>query len=78
MGAQLAARLPEPAFAAGLGTVSLFADEVSEPRRPVGGRISLAPAVPDVAALRTNAAPKERRSWWFERMRACYARLAAE
>lgn len=78
MGAQLAARLPEPTFAAGLGTVSLFADEVSEPRRPVAGRVSLAPATPDPDALRTHAAPAERRVWWLERIRACYEKLAAD
>ena len=44
MGAQLAARLPEPRFAAGLATVSLFAaDVLREPRRPVAGRVSLRP-----------------------------------
>jgi O-succinylbenzoate synthase len=79
MGAQLAAGLAKaglPVFAAGLGTVSLFADEVSEPRRPVGGRISLAPVVPDAAALREHAATPDRVAWWHARIRACHAVLA--
>lgn len=77
MGAQLAARLPEPRYAAGLATVSLFAaDVVREPRRPVAGRIALAPAVPDEALLREHAAPAARRDWWLERIRDCWELLA--
>ncbi|SJM55861.1 o-succinylbenzoate synthase [Gulosibacter sp. 10] len=76
MGAQLAARLPQPRYAAGLGTVSLFAaDVLREPRRPAGGAVSLAPAVPDAALLREHAAPPERVAWWQDRIRACHALL---
>lgn len=87
MGAQLAARIaadaerfgaPEGGFDAGLGTVSLFTDDVCEPPlRPRGGRISLGPAHPAPDALGRLAAPAERDAWWRERLRRCYAVLAA-
>lgn len=79
MGAQLAARLPEPRFAAGLGTVSLFtADVLEEPRVPVDGQVSLAPAVPSPRLLAEHAASGDRRDWWLARIRDCYAHLAAQ
>lgn len=78
MGAQLAARMPEPRFAAGLGTVSLFAADVLEhPRVPKNGRISLAPAVPSTELLAEHAAAPERQQWWRERIARCYQHLAA-
>lgn len=78
MGAQLAARMPEPRFAAGLGTVSLFAADVLEhPRVPENGRISLAPAIPSPELLTAHAAAPERQEWWHDRIRRCYEYLAA-
>lgn len=78
MGAQLAARLPEPRFAAGLGTVSLFAaDVLVEPRAPSNGRISLAPALPRESTLREYRATDARVGWWHDRIRRCYAILRA-
>ncbi|MGO1543946.1 MAG: o-succinylbenzoate synthase [Gulosibacter sp.] len=78
MGAQLAARLPEPHFAAGLGTVSLFAADVLQtPRRPVHGEISLAPALPRESLLLEHRASGKRENWWHERIRACYEILVA-
>ncbi|RRJ86041.1 O-succinylbenzoate synthase [Gulosibacter macacae] len=77
MGAQLAARLPQPRYAAGLATVSLFAaDVVREPRVAVQGQVSLAPAVPDAALLREFAASDACQNWWFERIRACFEHLS--
>lgn len=77
-GAGLAAELAtrdEP-FAAGLGTLALFAEDVcAAPRRPVNGSISLAPAVPDAGKLRALAASAGRRDWWFDRLRDCYEHL---
>ncbi|MDJ1372312.1 o-succinylbenzoate synthase [Gulosibacter molinativorax] len=78
MGAQLAARLPEPRFAAGLGTVSLFAaDVLAEPRRPKNGRVSLEVALPRESLLREYRASAEREKWWHERIRACHEVLVA-
>lgn len=81
MGAQLAARLAEgqqSPFAAGLGTLALFAADVcNDPRLPVNGAIPVAPAVPDASRLRDLAASGARRDWWIERIRECYAMLAS-
>lgn len=78
MGAQLAAALPEPRHDAGLGTASLLAEDVvTEPLRPRGGRIPLAPVRVDEDALTRLASPADRQDWWRERIRRCHALLAA-
>lgn len=80
-GAQLASTLAGSGapFAAGLGTLALFADDVcAEPRLPVNGSISLAPAIPDAAKLRALAAPGDRQHWWLQRIRDCYRVLVAQ
>ncbi|GGA66902.1 o-succinylbenzoate synthase [Pseudoclavibacter endophyticus] len=87
MGAQLAAAVagfseefgaPAGGFDAGLGTASLFTDDVTAPPlRPRGGRIPLAPVSPDRDALARLAAPPERDGWWRERLRRCHALLSA-
>lgn len=65
-------------FDAGLGTVSLFTDDVAAvPLRPRDGVIGTGPVAPAPAALRRLAAPPARREWWFDRIRRCYALLAA-
>lgn len=87
MGAQLAravARVsesfgaPASGFDAGLGTVSLFTDDVAAPPlRPRDGRIGLGPVYPDMDALRRLAAPADRTAWWRDRLRRCYDLVAA-
>lgn len=87
MSAQLAAMVAEsstsfgaPAggFDAGLGTASLFTDDVATPpRRAREGRISLDPVHPEPGALRRLAASAERDAWWRERLRRCHAVLSA-
>lgn len=80
-GAQLASTLAESdaPFAAGLATLALFADDVcAQPRLPVDGSISLAPAVPDASKLRSLAASGDRQDWWLQRIRDCYRVLAAQ
>lgn len=78
MGAQLAARLPAPRFAAGLGTVSLFAaDVLIDPRKPKNGQVTLEPALPRESLLREHRASAEREAWWHERIRACHEILVA-
>lgn len=70
-----AAALPELRYACGLGTGGLFVDDVSEPRVPVDGHLTVEPAVPDPARLQALAAPAQRRQWWIDRVRACHALL---
>lgn len=74
MGAQLALRIgAEHAIApAGLGTASLFRDDVAvEPRRPHGGVIAAGAIEPDPAALERLAVSGERRAWWLDRLARC-------
>ncbi|RLV50506.1 O-succinylbenzoate synthase [Nocardioides mangrovicus] len=68
-GVALAAALPELPYACGLGTVQLFADDVSEPPLlPVDGALPVMRATPSSEALdRLEAAP-ERVAWWERRL----------
>ncbi|MGX1696571.1 o-succinylbenzoate synthase [Microbacterium keratanolyticum] len=75
-GAALAAALPELEFDCGLGTASLFADDVAD-FRARGGMVSADRAVPDAVALSRLAAPDERREWWMRRLERCYDVLDA-
>ena len=76
-GAALAASLPELEYDCGLGTASLFADDVAD-ARPVGGSISAARVTPDAAALDRLAAPGDRRDWWLARLERCHTLLDAQ
>ena len=73
-GAALAAALPELDYDCGLGTASLFVDDVSD-ARPVGGSISVERVTPDAAALDRLSADTERRNWWLARLERCHALL---
>ena len=73
-GAALAASLPELDYDCGLGTASLFADDVAD-ARPVAGSVSAARVIPDTAALARLEAPTERREWWLARVERCHALL---
>jgi o-succinylbenzoate synthase len=67
-----AGALPELRHACGLGTGGLFVEDVAEPVLPVDGHLPVAPATPDPARLEALAAPLERRTWWINRVKACY------
>lgn len=73
-GAALAASLPSLEYDCGLGTASLFADDIAD-ARPVGGSVSAERVVPDAAALARLEAPADRRAWWLERLGRCHAVL---
>lgn len=75
-GAALAAALPTLDYDCGLGTASLFLDDVAD-LRPVDGSISAERVVPDAAALTRLSASADRRDWWLDRLRRCYEALAA-
>lgn len=75
-GAALAASLPSLEYDCGLGTASLFADDVAD-ARPEGGSVSAARVVPDATALARLEAPAERREWWLERLRRCHSLITA-
>ncbi|MGB4137813.1 MAG: o-succinylbenzoate synthase [Microbacterium sp.] len=75
-GAALAAALPDLDYDCGLGTASLFVEDVAD-ARPVDGSLSAARAVPDAAALDRLTADEDRRVWWLARLKRCHAVLAA-
>lgn len=75
-GAALAAALPTLDYDCGLGTASLFLDDVAD-LRPVDGSIPAARVTPDAAALTRLAASDDRRDWWLDRLARCYAVLDA-
>lgn len=75
-GAALAAALPVLEYDCGLGTTSLFLDDVAD-IRPVDGSISAARVSPDADALTRLAAEDDRREWWLDRLRRCHALLDA-
>ncbi|MGN8027889.1 o-succinylbenzoate synthase [Microbacterium sp. 22242] len=77
LGAALAAALPELDYDCGLGTASLFADDVAD-ARPRGGLVSPARITPDPTALARLEAGADRRDWWLQRLTRCHALLAAE
>ena len=63
--------LPELRHACGLGTGSLFVEDVAEPAPPVDGFLPAAAVSPDLARVTALAAPPDRRDWWIERIREC-------
>lgn len=68
--------LPELRHACGLGTGSLFVEDVVDPVPPVDGRLPVGAVAPDPARLSGLAAAPDRRQWWIERVRACHPLLA--
>jgi len=77
LGAALAAALPDLDHDCGLGTASLFADDVAD-ARPRDGVVSAARVTPDPAALARLEASADRRAWWLERLTRCHALLATD
>ncbi len=64
--------LPRLEHACGLGTGSLFVDDVAESLTPVDGYLPAAAVTPDPARITALAASDDRRQWWIDRVRACY------
>ncbi|PRC47975.1 O-succinylbenzoate synthase, partial [Mycobacterium sp. ITM-2017-0098] len=57
--------LPRLDHACGLGTGSLFVDDVAAPPTPVDGYLPAATVTADPARLAALAAPPDRRQWWI-------------
>lgn len=76
LGVTLAAALPELDYDCGLGTSSLFREDVVRPPlRPEAGMLPVGRVVPDPAALDALSAPADRRDWWLRRLERCHAVL---
>jgi len=74
MGVALAASLPDLDYDCGLGTAALFtADVVASPLVARDGVLSLERPRPRSADLDRVEANEERRDWWMDRLRRCYA-----
>ena len=77
MGAMLAAALPTLDYDCGLGTASLFLDDVAD-ARPRDGHLPAERITPDPDALDRLAADPERVAWWRERVTRCHALLSED
>jgi O-succinylbenzoate synthase len=76
MGAHLAAALPELEFDCGLGTVALFAGEITDsPLLPENGFVDVRRVLPSSALLDAAEVDDDRRSWWLDRLRRCHRLL---
>lgn len=74
-GLRAAAALPQLRHACGLGTGSLFVEDVTDPAdtpQQHDGYLPVQPATPDPARLSALAAPAQRRQWWIDRIAACH------
>ncbi|MET3705412.1 o-succinylbenzoate synthase [Pseudarthrobacter sp. S3] len=77
-GLGLAAALPELPYACGLGTVSLFASDITlDPLVADDGAIRLRDVTADAGLLERFAASAERRDWWLARLGRVHALLAS-
>ncbi|TLM85767.1 o-succinylbenzoate synthase [Pseudarthrobacter sp. NamE5] len=75
-GLALAASLPELPYACGLGTVSLFEQDVTlDPLVADDGAIRMRDVAADAGLLEQYAASLERREWWLARLRRVHALL---
>lgn len=77
-GLRAAAALPELQHACGLGTGSLFVEDVTDPADTppqLDGYLPVGPITPDPARLHALAASPQRRQWWIDRIRACHPLL---
>jgi O-succinylbenzoate synthase len=74
-GLRAAAALPDLQHACGLGTGSLFVEDIAETPAQEDGYLPVQPITPDPARLQALAAAPQRRQWWIERVRACHRLL---
>lgn len=75
-GLMAAGVLPRLTHACGLGTGSLFVEDVAEPLVPVDGALPVGTVIPDPARLAALAVTPRRRQWWIDRIRACHPLLS--
>lgn len=74
-GLRAAAALPDLQHACGLGTGSLFVDDIAETPAQKDGYLAVQRVTPDPARLHALAASPQRRQWWIDRVRACHQLL---
>lgn len=74
-GLRAAAALPDLRHACGLGTGSLFVEDIAETPPQTDGYLPVQPVTPDPARLHALAASPQRRQWWIDRIKACHRLL---
>ncbi|MCV7087071.1 o-succinylbenzoate synthase [Mycolicibacter hiberniae] len=74
-GLRAAAALPDLQYACGLGTGSLFVEDIAETPAPTDGYLPVQPVVPDPARLQALRATPQRRQWWIDRIGSCHRLL---
>ncbi|ORV48956.1 O-succinylbenzoate synthase [Mycolicibacter engbaekii] len=74
-GLRAAAALPDLQHACGLGTGSLFVDDIVETPAPTDGYLPVQSVVPDPARLEALRATPQRRQWWIDRIGSCHRLL---
>ncbi len=73
MGLHLAASHRLAEHDAGLGTLSLFEDDLClEPLLPIDGEIEVRRVVPHESKVQRYLVDQHRRDWWLNRLRDCY------
>lgn len=77
VGLHAAAALPALQHACGLGTGSLFVEDVAETPPQIDGYLPVQSITPDLERLHALAASPQRRQWWIDRIEACHRLLAA-
>lgn len=77
-GLAAAAAIPRLEFACGLGTGSLFVDDVASSGELVDGTLPSGAVEPDPQKLQALAAPADRVTWWHERVQRCMGAQPAE
>ncbi len=70
--------LPDLRHACGLGTGSLFVEDVAEPIAPVHGCLPVRSVTPDPERLAALEVSRQRRQWWIHRTTECAAVLSAQ
>ena len=77
-GLALVAALPQLPHACGLGTASLYAEDLVEnPLIPRDGELPVTRPAPEQHLLARHEVTGQRREWWLERTRAAYEALRA-
>ncbi|MCW4385961.1 o-succinylbenzoate synthase [Salinibacterium sp. SYSU T00001] len=78
MGAHLAAAVPQLEYDCGLGTAALLTADVTDaPLTPIDGAVPVRRIDLSAGLLDRHEASADRRDWWLDRLRRCYALLDA-
>ncbi|MDO4909070.1 MAG: o-succinylbenzoate synthase [Corynebacterium sp.] len=66
---------PIESLPAGLSTGTLMAEDLTEPREIIDGRMSTRPLAPEPERLESLRMPAIRKDWWIERLRLSFSKM---